>query len=358
MYFGGAPLYLRDIPAAFVLSLLNLARDRSESIYKDIIEQLPFGPRSIRLGTASVTYDEFIMVLHKLNQPDRLPGIVFDYANHRKITELGLFAYALTNAETFGKAMDVLLAFDRFTISVAHRMEMRDDKHLRLVGPLNAAELPYFIELCEESATGFHNVFKEIISSPTDLRLVRFGFPYDEPAYGDKYRRFFGSSSLAFGQSEPWVSLPASWMSRKIPRADVVLGQLSLAQCERELAKAHRGYSATGRIQSLMETRSDGHRMTLQEAADTLLVTPRQLSRSLRNEETSFRELQINDRMQRACDYLVNRQFDASRVATLLGYSQPSAFARAFKTWSGMAPGSYRKKKTAELHQSGHQSST
>ncbi|NJR70784.1 MAG: helix-turn-helix transcriptional regulator, partial [Synechococcales cyanobacterium CRU_2_2] len=47
-------------------------------------------------------------------------------------------------------------------------------------------------------------------------------------------------------------------------------------------------------------------------------------------------------RRQLAVQYLQNPRLTSSEIAFLLGFSENTAFSRAFRRWEGMTPGEYR----------------
>ena len=65
---------------------------------------------------------------------------------------------------------------------------------------------------------------------------------------------------------------------------------------------------------------------------------PKTLTRRLRNEGTTFRGLLDELRLQLAERYLRQPNLSVDEVAFLLGYSERSAFHRAFRRWTGRAP--------------------
>jgi AraC-like DNA-binding protein len=68
------------------------------------------------------------------------------------------------------------------------------------------------------------------------------------------------------------------------------------------------------------------------------------LGRRLEREETTFRDLLDDLRKQLATQYLTNPDLELAEVALLLGFSQSTAFHRAFRRWTGQTPAEFRRK--------------
>lgn len=66
------------------------------------------------------------------------------------------------------------------------------------------------------------------------------------------------------------------------------------------------------------------------------------LRRHLREEGSSFQELKDNLRRDLAIYHLSRNEISIQLIAEQLGFSEPSAFHRAFKKWTGLTPGAYR----------------
>jgi AraC-like DNA-binding protein len=79
-----------------------------------------------------------------------------------------------------------------------------------------------------------------------------------------------------------------------------------------------------------------------QQIAESLHVSSRTLQRRLKEEGTSFMDLLRDTRLQLARKYLRQPSRSVVETAYMLGFSEPSTFSRAFKRWTGEAPGEYR----------------
>ena len=97
-----------------------------------------------------------------------------------------------------------------------------------------------------------------------------------------------------------------------------------------------RGLKADVRAALAIELR--GGDPSAERVAAALSMHPKTLTRHLRSEGTTFRRLLDELRRQLAERYLRQAGLSVEEVAFLLGYSEASAFHRAFRRWTGRAP--------------------
>ncbi len=76
--------------------------------------------------------------------------------------------------------------------------------------------------------------------------------------------------------------------------------------------------------------------------ARQLHMSPQTLRRHLSEEGSSFQELKDHLRRDLAIYHLGRSDLSIQDIAEQLGFSEPSAFHRAFKKWTGLTPGAYR----------------
>lgn len=82
---------------------------------------------------------------------------------------------------------------------------------------------------------------------------------------------------------------------------------------------------------------------SLSAIAAALDTSARTLQKRLREQGTTFKELTDQVRLELAKEYLAREDTTLVAVAMLLGYSELSAFVRAFARWTGETPGEYRR---------------
>ena len=81
---------------------------------------------------------------------------------------------------------------------------------------------------------------------------------------------------------------------------------------------------------------------SLAEVSKLFSIHPRTLNRRLRDQGTSFKALIDAMRYDMARQLLRDTRLPAAEIAAALDYSEPAAFNRAFRRWSGMAPLAWR----------------
>jgi AraC-like DNA-binding protein len=97
--------------------------------------------------------------------------------------------------------------------------------------------------------------------------------------------------------------------------------------------KSSRHVTLAEQIKQLVRTDFQGHIPSLEVVAARLNMTGRTLQRKLAAEGASFREL-VHTVQKETATQLFKLKGNVTQVADLLGYSDPSAFRRAYKKWS------------------------
>lgn len=165
-------------------------------------------------------------------------------------------------------------------------------------------------------------------------------FPHDGDE-ADELGALFGCA-IRFGTS--WTGLAFSRVAGATPfeRRDPVL---------RRLLEAH-ARDLDGRLEPLALTTAAVRRTIAAELArgDTRIgsvarglgTSARTLQRQLQAHGLSYQQLLDEARREAALQHLRASSLAISEIAYLLGYSEPSAFHRAFRRWTGRAPSELR----------------
>lgn len=105
--------------------------------------------------------------------------------------------------------------------------------------------------------------------------------------------------------------------------------------------------SRTEKVRLVLQRLMPAATHSLENVAAQINCSPRTLQRELAEEGTTFQELLSETRRDLSLHYLGRAQYSTKETAFLLGYSEPAAFYRAFRRWTGMTPASYTKNNKA-----------
>lgn len=92
------------------------------------------------------------------------------------------------------------------------------------------------------------------------------------------------------------------------------------------------------RLKSVLKTLLSDQRTSLEDAAEAMGCSPRNLQRQLLVEGSSFKEVLDDTRRELSLHYLGKVRFSPKETSFLLGYSEPATFYRAFRRWTGQTP--------------------
>jgi AraC-like DNA-binding protein len=109
-------------------------------------------------------------------------------------------------------------------------------------------------------------------------------------------------------------------------------------ECKRLVSQMASGASIVEQVRKHLISVMDGGDSSIEAAAKQLGVSSRSLQRRLSDEGTRYNDVLADIRAEFAKRYLARGSISASEVAYLIGFTEPPAFFKAFKRWTGMTP--------------------
>jgi AraC-like DNA-binding protein len=177
-----------------------------------------------------------------------------------------------------------------------------------------------------------------------DWNPVRVAFAHAAPADTSELDAYF-RAPLVWSCGENHVELPLALLERPCVSHDANLFSVLDEQAERLLASRPPKESAVvalDRIRAQVRAALDDGQPQLADVAKALRMSARTLQRRLKDEKTSFQDVVDSVRDEIARTAMANPKYSLGDVAYLLGFSEISAFTRAFKRWTGMTPSQWR----------------
>jgi AraC-like DNA-binding protein len=178
----------------------------------------------------------------------------------------------------------------------------------------------------------------------TEARVVpvEVRFRHAPPADPARYERLFGTRPR-YGQPADALVIEERVLDLPFARTDPGLAAVLGRHADALLAALPPlDASLTDRVRALVAEGLRGGDPQVKRIAAKLKMSERTLQRKLAAEGTTFDALVDRLREELARRYLTDERLAIAEVAFLLGYSEPSAFHRAFKRWTGTTPGELR----------------
>jgi len=169
-------------------------------------------------------------------------------------------------------------------------------------------------------------------------------FPFAAPDDLSEYHRVFGTN-LLFEQPAASVLFDSALMDRPIPQSNPALRQQLEAQAQELLLRtgANHAEPMLQQVQQLIANSLADGTPDIEGVAEKLAISTRGLQRKLKEHDTSFSQILDSTRQELANSYISKPHISLTEIAFLLGFSEQSAFNRAFKRWTGSSPSGYRK---------------
>ena len=173
------------------------------------------------------------------------------------------------------------------------------------------------------------------------LPVQRFDFAFERPVHAASYKKLF-PGTVVFGQPRSAFWIDTQDLQAPVRRDEAALRNF-LADAQIYVVLPHLGEDTLSvRVRAhLLQTRP--HWPDLEECADALHMAVSTLQRRLAGEGKSFRALRDSLRRDIAMARLNSSNVPLATLAGELGFSDSAAFQRAFKTWTGVSPGSFRR---------------
>jgi AraC-like DNA-binding protein len=173
-------------------------------------------------------------------------------------------------------------------------------------------------------------------SPPTEVR-----FRHSEPRDPEYVQNFFGCP-VRFGASENSVTFDSGYLLFPVLGHDPAVCAALQQEAEALLAELREPTAFRHDVVSAISREIGNGNSSIINVAARLGIHPKALRRSLRADGTTYRELLDQVRLRLARRYLEQPNLGVTEIAFRLGYSEKSAFNRAFKRWTGTPPDSYR----------------
>jgi AraC-like DNA-binding protein len=248
----------------------------------------------------------------------------------------GVFSYLAATSGTWGHALErvcryFLLLTDagRYEVSSAGGaavLAFRADPSFK---PAN--------ELCDFVVAV---PFQYGVRNVPDFHVLEIWLPYPRPPHAGELERFFGAP-VRFAAPGVGLVFAEALLAAPLRAAAPELARLLESIADEKVTALPRTGDELAQVrQVLREALREGD-ASLEAVARRLRLSPRVLQRHLKAQGTGF-AAELDAVRRDLALVLVLQPLALQEIAFLLGFSEPAAFHRAFRRWTGEAPGQHR----------------
>ena len=155
-------------------------------------------------------------------------------------------------------------------------------------------------------------------------------FTHAEPPDRAEYDRIF-RMPVVFNSEQNGLLIDAAWLTQNAAAASQQAFQIARSRVDN-------ANCTRSRVEAVVADRLHTSAVNIDAVARTLAIGRYTLFRKLKAEGVTFRQVVDELRHKMAVQYLRDKKLPVNETAYLLGFSDPAAFSRAFKRWTGQRP--------------------
>ncbi|HEX4341516.1 MAG TPA: AraC family transcriptional regulator [Polyangiaceae bacterium] len=253
-------------------------------------------------------------------------------------TTYNLVAHLVAHAATLRQGIDALIRFHRLVLDRAAWQLVEQDHTATLLYDVAPGNLRCRQFRAELAMTGFYRMVRHFNRTAEPHSVA---FEHSAPAHEAEYARIFGGAAR-FDQSFTGIVMARELLSASTMHGDAEFHAALKVQAEKRVARLSHGRTFAERVRELLIERGAANRTDMNAVARSLGLSARSLRRRLYDEGVSYNSIAEGALATLAKQLLADEARSIQETAYTMGFSDPSAFYRAFKRWTGTTPKTFR----------------
>ncbi|CRM75435.1 AraC family transcriptional regulator [Pseudomonas sp. 25 R 14] len=238
------------------------------------------------------------------------------------------------------KALKIATRYYR-TIHTDYGVELiQQDDEARLIFTFHHPELDPDHLLSEFVMIVWHRFFSWLLGK--HILLSQSTFNYPAPVHVDEYKFFFPGRQY-FAQSAHSLIFHKQYLQSPVIQTEKTLKDFFRRTPVDLFLKPENDDSYSTRIRLMIESKIEDGFPDFTVIANAFNMAPQTLRRKLGYEGTPYQSIKDTIRRDVAIFHLTQRNLPINEIASKVGFTEPGAFIRAFKGWTGVTPGDYRR---------------
>ncbi|MCP1603590.1 AraC-like transcriptional regulator QhpR [Pseudomonas citronellolis] len=276
---------------------------------------------------------QFVALLELCATRSHNPLFGLQLGLHQGPKALGSLLYVVKSTSTLGQVLEAVTQYFHFHSTGADLHLERQGGAARLLYDVTDGDVIAVRQTVELAMGICARLIQDLLGHPWKPLGLQLRHPVGEKP--SAYRHLLGVTPHFGSPVNAWV-FDESLLESPLSAID---------EGFHELAKGHIAELAQFTLQELpsyvkklLRRQLPNTQATVDQVAEQMKISPRSLQRYLQSENTSFQKLLDETRQSMATRYMCDSSVSLTQLSELLGYSDLSAFSRAFTRWNGMSP--------------------
>src|SRR6185437_358526 len=331
------------IAAGFARALMELAAAKGAD-RKDLAARSGIALAELEDQDNRIAFAKYKVLMRAAQERTGDPALALHFGEAHGTAEMSIIGLMLQACETYAEAFEQLSRFGQLIVDVP----VNDPQGRRLVleriggkvWMIDTRKDPNdFPELTESSFARMAGVSRR---GGRAALVAEIHVTHDPPAYRDEYSRVFAAPVIFGSERNALLMADERFLETRFPNPSRYAFGVFSEKAEALLKSLEGAKSVRGRVEGLLLPSLHKGDPDLDAIAAKLAMSRQTLYRNLKAEGTSFAAVVDYLRHRMAVDYLRGRRLSVNEAAYLTGFSEPSAFSRAFKRWTGTPPRQFR----------------
>jgi AraC-like DNA-binding protein len=288
---------------------------------------------------ARISHQQRLAIYRNAKRLAKRPDIGLLAGARQRISDYGIYGYAMVSSKTFGDALMFSLdhvtmagpAVRQISFSIDGTIGILRSHGLDSLGEL----LPFAAEFWRSSMT---SVFSRVLEAPFPSK--RMIFPFPAPGHWRNYERLF-NCPIDFGADSMEWHFNADVLRLPCPNANPITAKICQQVCDVVLTEGPNESELVRKIRAAC-LNSPQRLPSASEIADEFGLSLRTLHRRLAEDGVSFQSIVDGVRRSLAVELLENTHIVIDQIAERVGFADATSFRKAFKKWTGRSPSEYR----------------
>lgn len=288
-----------------------------------------------------ITYPDYIRLVTNALNVTRDSALGLKLGQTINLAMFGAFGYALMSSRTLRDASDVFLKYQELPGQLTMISSEQDGYDLVIrFKPLYPFEDQVLIYAIEEVLSTTYYGMNFLVNQ--EIKLMEICLSYPAPEHAGLYEEMF-HCPVKFKMHENCMRLNAVYFDLPVSSADKNVYEYCTHFCDEMLKGRRNPYPFVENIRNIIMTSLDRY-IKIEEMAKELGLSIRSLNRRLKECGTSYKKIMNGVRTDLATRYLEDTNLSIDQIADLIGFSETTAFRKAFKAWTGNSATQHRKK--------------